>query len=460
MKPLLVRIQHAETHEQIVRSFASSPVRIGRNELNDLVLREPFISQWHSVVWFDETQTRYVDLGSTNGTTIDGRRAEKNVPMLLEEGVDVCVGPLHFAFLRAHMAAELLDEPTRDSRFFMAPPAPQGAAPDLSEGRTLVFDAMRRARGAKDAPRTTRSGAAQTQAAEVAARIAPAYDRYRAAWNEVFELLQREIGQLPRDQKSAVLIELAGMKSGLSREEDYRGIARALGISPAALGAVEPTEFIQRLGGTPGPDPALDMERVGALLESFAGAFIELRKGFEQFGKDMGVRVTQEPTPLHRAETSREVLSYLLDGSADGKARITEVTRGFAELAIHQIAVLSGVLEGVRALLERLSPHEIAGKKTRSSLSTSRAPGTGLLDLWIPFRPRGLWKRFVARHQGFVDEDRFTREVFGASFARAYHTVMGGHSERMVAEPGSFTPDLDTEAMEPKTIDETNRFRA
>ena len=45
MLPLLVRITNTQTGETEHSAFPSSPVRIGRNQLNELVLNEGFVSQ-------------------------------------------------------------------------------------------------------------------------------------------------------------------------------------------------------------------------------------------------------------------------------------------------------------------------------------------------------------------------------------------------------------------------------
>jgi predicted component of type VI protein secretion system len=58
--------------------FDQSPVRIGRNPLNNVVLEGNFVSGWHGIIRFDETGTYYFDLGSTNGTCLDGKRLPKN----------------------------------------------------------------------------------------------------------------------------------------------------------------------------------------------------------------------------------------------------------------------------------------------------------------------------------------------------------------------------------------------
>src|SRR5690606_28695434 len=168
---------------------------------------------------------------------------------------------------------------------------------------------------------------------------------------------------------------------------------------------------------------AMAMERVGALLESFSQAFVELRKGYEQFGEEMALQLVQERNPLHDAQTGEDVLRYLLDWSSDGGARVRELTRAFADLALHQVALLSGVMEGVRSLLHSVSPTTLSGQRT---YALAKAGGGGLLESIFNLRKAKLWSAFTDAHQRLTEEDRFSREVFGRNFARAYFMVTGG----------------------------------
>src|SRR4051794_33144910 len=100
MLPLLVRLENTETSSIEEYAFFKSPVRIGRNMLNDLALDLPFISQWHAVVQFDDHATHYYDLGSTNGTEVNGARVEKNVPFPVPQPVEFRISKLRLTVAR------------------------------------------------------------------------------------------------------------------------------------------------------------------------------------------------------------------------------------------------------------------------------------------------------------------------------------------------------------------------
>ena len=212
---------------------------------------------------------------------------------------------------------------------------------------------------------------------------------------------------------------------------EFRQLASTLGVDPAALGEVDASAWIDRLGGSAAPagqqiNTAVAMERVGAILESYSQAFVELRKGYEQFGEEMALQLVQERTPLRDAQSGQEVLDYLLDWGTDGGERVRELTRAFADLALHQVALLSGVMEGVRSLLGTLSPQQLSGQK---NYPLAKSGGGGLLEGIFNSKKASLWRTFADTHQRLAEEDRFSREVFGRNFARAYSMVTGGHMQ-------------------------------
>ncbi|MBV1856988.1 MAG: hypothetical protein KUG77_01160, partial [Nannocystaceae bacterium] len=166
--------------------------------------------------------------------------------------------------------------------------------------------------------------------------------------------------------------------------------------------------------GEPPPASAAEEDRflscVEDVLRASAKALVELQKGQEQFGAEMGVRTIKEYTALHAAGSPEAVLAYLLDWKVGGTARTHELVGVYADLMIHQVALINGLMEGVRGLLARLSPQEI-----------ERGVSAG----WAT-RGAAVWKRYVEKHQQLTGEDQaLTSVVFGPEFARAYAEVGG-----------------------------------
>lgn len=72
----------------------SRPVRLGRAPDNDIQLRDTFVSSHHATVEVTGDGLLLTDLGSTNGTFVDG--AEIDGSVVLEPGVRVAVGDTVF----------------------------------------------------------------------------------------------------------------------------------------------------------------------------------------------------------------------------------------------------------------------------------------------------------------------------------------------------------------------------
>ena len=111
------------------------------------------------------------------------------------------------------------------------------------------------------------------------------------------------------------------------------------------------------------------------------------------------------------------LLEFLLDES-QSDVRVAELTRGFADVMVHQVALVGGVREGVREVLNQLSPEAVE--------QLARRKGGGLMG--VPAQKR--WALFSEQHHELVnDEERLTQVLFGKAFARAYALVASGGSE-------------------------------
>src|SRR5215468_10657046 len=78
---LAVRIENCENGTTKDYEFYVSPIYIGRDSRNDVVLDAPFVSHRHGVIHFDDARVEYKDLGSANGTLVDGRVLDAHMPI-------------------------------------------------------------------------------------------------------------------------------------------------------------------------------------------------------------------------------------------------------------------------------------------------------------------------------------------------------------------------------------------
>jgi predicted component of type VI protein secretion system len=97
MSRVVVEVRDGETGRAAAFAFERFPIRVGRNELNDLVLDFPFVSDFHGVLRQRATDGGalfFVDVGATNPTRVDGKPAERHQPVPVAAGTRVQIGAL------------------------------------------------------------------------------------------------------------------------------------------------------------------------------------------------------------------------------------------------------------------------------------------------------------------------------------------------------------------------------
>lgn len=71
---------------------------IGRAPENDLCLDDPTVSRFHARLSADAAGVRLRDLGSANGTTLDGFELEPKADQTLTDGALICIGPYELRY--------------------------------------------------------------------------------------------------------------------------------------------------------------------------------------------------------------------------------------------------------------------------------------------------------------------------------------------------------------------------
>ena len=84
---LAARVFDTQANQSFDATFERFPVRLGRNQLNDLPIDRPYVSQFHASFDVRDGRIFLRDLGSTNGTIYAGQRLQRDTP------VDVTLQP-------------------------------------------------------------------------------------------------------------------------------------------------------------------------------------------------------------------------------------------------------------------------------------------------------------------------------------------------------------------------------
>ncbi len=95
---LVTRTTRTDSDQHLELTFERFPIRIGRNQLNDLHIDPPSISQSHATVDVRDRRIVVRDLGSTNGTIVNGKRLARDTPVDITATPEITVGAFVIRF--------------------------------------------------------------------------------------------------------------------------------------------------------------------------------------------------------------------------------------------------------------------------------------------------------------------------------------------------------------------------
>lgn len=387
------------------KTFPRLPVRIGRNPLNDLVVANGYVSQFHVVVDEQGEQLSIRDLGSTNGTLFDGQRVPPNTPST--------VPPQGFSI----MALQFQLTKTHATRV----PAQSNRKPMMVTGLLAApnFELL-----------SLQAKAPQQDLSELRHQ----YAAYRAAWSELLRTIYRRATDLPAEHKAAFYAKVAGEFPAVLQEEDFRGVAPQVGAMsngprPEAVALAGVKELASDFAPQQPPPETSDdvvafLSKLAETLDVFVKCFIPLRDGYNQLAKELGVRTnTSRSTSasldadprlgVERAQDPKDLAKVLLNYKDRTSEAVSAVESVFADYMIHQVAMMNGVMTGVKSLLQELSPDSVE----RASQDPRKKKGLAI----GPLRYKSLWDLYSELHADLAHEDRHVFSLlFGRKFAEAY----------------------------------------
>jgi hypothetical protein len=336
-----------------VYGFARLPIAIGRHADNDLRLEERFVSSYHARLTEVSGRLCIVDLASTNGisvATAGGGRTR----IVSQAPYDLAAHGFEFFLGACRISVDLSFE---------------GLLPSLPAFSSLDSPLARGIGGASFGKSSLPESIRSSEPGEARARA----------------LQTRELELEPERVAFQCLRELAfSFVPGLS---------------------LETTGDVARL-----------VTRLHSSIELLCRCFVQLQAGHVGFLSGLGVRAPERRTvdSEHRLDTvehPRQVAEMLLDwrASADDPGGALEAR--LVDVAVHQVAVLDGVMQGVQALLKELAPERVEAEAAR------RRPRS---LLGRPGRHRACWQRYQQRHAELCQRDSALKHVFGEAFAEAY----------------------------------------
>jgi type VI secretion system protein ImpI len=404
---LVAKVFDTQANQQFEVTYERFPVRIGRNQLNDLQIDRPYVSQFHAAIDIRERQIFLRDLGSTNGTVYQGRRLMRDQPVDVTAVPEINIGPI---VLRLALVEAQVKKP----------------APAQDTGNVLDMN---------DAPGGAAAMAKQKPIPPggedpFIRQVVPYIEAYRAAWGAVYRVVYDHLSRLPPELRANYIKRLGLEHASLVLENDFQKIAQYYGVDPRTLGEMNPPQAalaaFAELSRTLVPNGRAPEDVAGVVtfarrlrdtLEVFLKCFCSLRDGYKEF--ETGVlardRESQASDRVATARDAKELAAVLVGPSAAPEAT-RQVNDVFVEVMSHQVALLNGVMEGVKTLLVQLSPKAIEEEFDK------RGKKAGLFSN----KYEALWKFYEERHGDYSGEDKQTfLIIFGPQFSKAYAASAG-----------------------------------
>ena len=391
----------------IVQSFRKSTVRLGRNPLNDFHLLHNFVSQFHAVVDLAEGEFVLRDLGSTNGCLIDGNKLSGEAVPLPGSTPTFDIVSLRVR-VRA-VALSLIPEPVP----VLKPLNVTGLLMLPSEELSAFMNAAPREDG------------------EEKKRLTELHNQYRQAWSVLFREMQAAALKRAPGERGAFVSRLSAEYLGVGGEPDFHGLAADAGASSLTVRDPEREAHIALEGlreiaaefvvGQPPPEGPEDLvkflTRLRDALGLFFRSFLPLRDGQRQFRQELGIpapHISRAASSVEHAKSSSELSTALLEQGPSGDA-LAHVESTFADLMIHQVAMLNGVMTGVKSLLAELSPEAIQAATEKLASRGGISFGFGGAG------PKQWWSVYERRYGDLVEEEKqIFQLLFGKQFSTAY----------------------------------------
>jgi FHA domain len=174
------------------------------------------------------------------------------------------------------------------------------------------------------------------------------------------------------------------------------------------VGSLLPGQTLQTQG-----DVARLITRLHDAVDVLSRTLIPLRQSYLQFVSSMDLaksaHFAQASALLDRARDPATVAAALLDFREGAPEASKALETALGDITTHQVALLDGVMQGVRALLEELSPSAV------SDAAEGKRGG-----LRLGGRQRDVWEEYCERYERVSEESEAFSRIFGEEFAQAY----------------------------------------
>ncbi len=405
----------------VERSFTQTPVFIGRKAgEGQFDIEDKRASKLHASLEVHQGQLFLRDAASTNGTVWNGARIAPN------EWTHV--GPVgstvSFRIGGTEVTAWTTDEPEVDSRASISRRSVLSVS-DPGYDTSQVGRNTTKPRPMSDKETAARgSGPFDAEASSV--RLTAACHDASTASLTLERLLRVELDDAPPAERVKLCQQILAEHPELTRNRRVTALFEHYGVNVdayrdppgrvigAAFDALEEIAVWYTGESRRFQEPEHVEEfhfRLRTALDDLMLGYSQLLSGLNRFENQMSIQRTMGPSVTPKSAS--ELASRLLDWQTDNAPVRAQLRASFAELTMHQVAVLRGVMQGVRTLLAELAPDAI--EQVAEAESSQQG---AVRRMFVKPDPWGVYRR---RHSDLSDEEneRF-RLLFGADFVSEY----------------------------------------
>lgn len=375
--------------------FTGDLVTLGRTAGNDVILpdTDKRVSGKHARLEKRDGAWSLTDVGSTNGTYLNDRKVEAKKAHGLKSGDRLSLGLFQIR-VEIEVAGDFA--PT------LKPVDPSGRSAQLAEEIALEY--------------ARRSG----EPPEIRAEALRA-------------LLKSGLGGLSPDQAKGVLAEV---KARFASEDGGAPAARRPEGTPAAPAAAAETggkplqELAAHFLGDVKFESPQQVEKFCKLMEMAVDLTLEWvsnslkgRREFEnQFNADLTLVFAKGGNPIKSAGSPKDIGRWLLDfrSKRDLEQSRTQLENAFKDLSMHQLGLLAGVQECLKALLGRMEPKVIE----QEALAQAKGFSGMMAKLNVA---KKAWETYTVKHKEMFEENsKLFNELIYPNIRKGY---LASHAE-------------------------------
>jgi type VI secretion system FHA domain protein len=365
---------------------------IGRSSENDIALpdNEKRVSSKHARLDREGATLLITDLGSTNGTIVNGHKIEPNSGVELKDGDKVSIGLYSLLFV-----AMPEDDDSGDRTMVMVDPSRQLA--QLVDELPVVYARH------SSAPREQRKKMIRGMIQGMVSAVGP--DNARSILMQLRSRFRPADGVVVPERTTAIRRKEVEVKVQETFSQAGLRVMSDLSAQFVGEGKFETAEQAELFGK--------QLANVLELTFDWISKSLRGRKEFEeQFSADLSMIFSKEKNPLKGGGGPGDMGRYLLDWRIprDPKGIRDALDNAFKDLTMHQLGLLAGVQEALSAVLKRLDPkvveQEGIEKKMGGFLASSE---------------KRAWKRYSeVFHEIFAENSKLFNELIYPNVRKGY----------------------------------------